>query len=203
MPGEVFVITAPSGAGKTTLLKQLLAADPQLRFSISYTSRPPRRGELEGKDYFFVTPEEFARLREEGALVEWVEQYGFCYGTSRRWVNETLDAGVDVVFDIEPRGARALKREFPQGTLIFILPPSWEELELRLRTRGGMDPEELGRRLARGRHEVKETYWYDYLVVNDDLGTALSQLQAIVTASRCRTARLWPVLSPRFFPGDH
>lgn len=202
MPGEVFVITAASGTGKTTLLKQLMDTDPRLRFSISYTTRPSRRGETPGKDYFFVTPEEFARLREQGALVEWVEQYGFCYGTSRQWVKETLDSGVDVVFDIEPRGARALKREFPQGTLIFILPPSWEELELRLRLRGGMDPEELDRRLARGRQEVKEIYWYDYLVINDHLATALSQLQAIVTASRCRTAHLWPALSPRFFPGD-
>ncbi|MGA7578807.1 MAG: guanylate kinase [Desulfobaccales bacterium] len=200
MPGEVFIITAPSGTGKTTLLKELLAGDPCLRFSISFTTRPPRPGEVPGKDYFFVTPEEFARLRDRGDLAEWVEQYGYGYGTSRQRVQETLDLGADVVFDIEPRGAKALKRAFPQGTFIFILPPSWEELERRLKLRGQMEPAELARRLERGRAEVKEVSWYDYLVINDNLKTALSQLRAIVTASRCRTARLWPVLAPQFFP---
>ena len=200
MPGEVFIVTAPSGTGKTTLLKELLAGDPRLRFSISFTTRPPRAGEVPGTDYFFVTPEEFARLRDRGDLAEWVEQYGYGYGTSRQWVQETLDSGADVVFDIEPRGAKALKRAFPQGTFIFILPPSWEELERRLKLRGQMEPAELARRLERGRTEVKEVSWYDYLVINDNLKTALSQLRAIVTASRCRTARLWPGLAPQFFP---
>ena len=200
MPGEVFIITAPSGTGKTTLLKELLAGDSRLRFSISFTTRPPRPGEVEGKDYFFVTPEEFARLRDRGDLAEWVEQYGYGYGTSRPRVQETLDSGADVVFDIEPRGARALKREFPQGTFIFILPPSWEQLELRLQLRGQMDPAEIARRLDRGRAEVKEVSWYDYLVINDNLETALAQLRAIVTASRCRTTRLWPGLAPQFLP---
>ena len=201
MPGEVFIVTAPSGTGKTTLLKELLARDPRLRFSISFTTRPPRPGEVPGKDYFFVTPEEFARLRDRGDLAEWVEQYGYGYGTSRQWVQETLDSGADVVFDIEPRGAKALKRAFPQGTFIFILPPSWEELERRLRLRGQMDQAELARRLERGKTEVKEVSWYDYLVINDNLNTALSQLRAIVTASRCRTASLWPGLAPQFLPG--
>ncbi len=200
MPGEAFIITAPSGTGKTTLLKELLARDPRLRFSISFTTRPPRPGEVEGKDYFFVTPEEFARLRDRGDLAEWVEQYGYGYGTSRQRVQETLDSGADMVFDIEPRGARALKREFPQGTCIFVLPPSWEQLELRLQLRGQMEPAEIARRLERGRAEVKEVSWYDYLVINDNLETALAQLRAIVTASRCRTARLWPSLAPQFFP---
>ncbi len=200
MSGEVFIITAPSGTGKTTLLKELLAGDPRLRFSISFTTRPPRAGEVEGKDYFFITPEEFARLRDRGDLAEWVEQYGYGYGTSRPRVQEILDSGADVVFDIEPRGARALKREFPQGTFIFILPPSWEQLELRLQLRGKMEPAELARRLERGRAEVMEASWYDYLVINDNLETALAQLRGIVTASRCRTARLWPGLAPQFFP---
>jgi len=199
--GEVFVITAPSGTGKTTLLKQLMAADIRLRFSISYTTRAPRPGEVHGRDYFFVSPEEFARRRDQGALAEWVEQFGYAYGTSRHWVEETLAEGRDVVFDIEPRGARALKQVFPQGTFIFILPPSWDQLERRLQLRGKMDEAEMHRRLEQGRREVQEVSWYDYLVINDDLSTALAQLRAIVAASRCRTSRLWPSLAPHFLPG--
>jgi guanylate kinase len=200
VPGEIFVITAPSGTGKTTLLKPLLAADPRLRFSISYTTRPRRPGEVEGQDYFFVSPSEFRQLRDSGALVEWVEQFGYEYGTSREWVQETVQAGTDLVFDLDSRGARALKNDFPQSTLIFILPPSLAELGQRLTHRGSLPPEELARRLENGRAELREAHWYDYMVVNDDLATALSHLQAIVTAARCRTARLWPRLAPRFLP---
>ena len=198
MPGEIFVITAPSGTGKTTLLKPLMAADPRLQFSISYTTRPRRPSEVDGKDYFFVSPEEFRRLRDQGALAEWVEQFGYGYGTSRDWVLDMVRGGGDLIFDLDSRGARALKGEFPQGTLIFILPPSLEELERRLQGRGGLDPEELARRLTNGRAELKEAHWYDYLVINDDRATALSQLQAIVAAARCRTSQLWPQLAPRY-----
>jgi guanylate kinase len=200
VPGIVFVITAPSGTGKTTLLKQLLAGDQRLQFSISYTTREPRPGEVPGQDYFFVTADEFQRLKDRGALVEWVEQFGYGYGTSREWVQKTLAAGRDVIFDIEPRGARALKREFPEATLIFILPPSLEQLERRLKLRGDLAPEELQRRLAQGREELAQVPWYDFVVVNDDLTLALEQLKAIVTARRLSTGVLWPRLKPRFFP---
>jgi guanylate kinase len=198
VPGEIFIITAPSGTGKTTLLKPLMAADARLRFSISYTTRPRRASEVDGKDYFFVSPEEFRQLRDSGALAEWVEQFGYGYGTSRDWVLEMVRGGGDLIFDLDSRGARALKSEFPQGTLIFILPPSLEELKRRLQGRGGLDPEELARRLANGRAELKEAHWYDYLVINDDKAAALTQLQAIVAAARCRTSQLWPELAPRY-----
>ncbi len=198
MPGEIFVVTAPSGTGKTTLLKALLAADLRLRFSISYTTRQPRPGEVPGRDYFFVSPEEFRGLRDSGALAEWVEQFGYGYGTSKEWIIQALESGQDLVFDLDSRGAKALKESFPQAILIFILPPSFQELERRLQGRGSLSPEELARRLENGRNELREVSWYDFLVVNAEVTAALEQLRAIVTASRCRAARSWPELEPRF-----
>jgi guanylate kinase len=199
--GTIFVVTAPSGTGKTTLLKALLAADPGVRFSVSYTTRLPRPGEVHGRDYFFVTRQEFDALRDRGALVEWVEQFGYAYGTSREWVHETLKAGQDLMFDLDSRGAKALKDDFPHGAFIFILPPSLAELKRRLEGRGDLEPAELARRFQQGRAELQEVHWYDYLVVNDDLARAQTQLRAIVQAARCRTAHLWPHLAHHFLAG--
>jgi len=195
---EIYIVSAPSGAGKTTLLKRLLAADPGLRFSISYTTRPPRTQETHGQEYFFVSQEEFLRLRDQGGLLEWVEQFGHFYGTSRDYVDQSLAAGYGVVFDIDVRGAKALKKKFPYATFIFILPPSLEILEQRLQDRGELSSEELARRLEQGRGEVGEAHWYDYLVVNEHLDEALAELQAVIRANRCRTPRVWPRLASRF-----
>ena len=200
MPGQIFVVTAPSGTGKTTLLKRLLDADPRLKFSVSFTSRPPRPGEVPGRDYFFVSPEEFRRLRDEGALVEWVEQFGYGYGTSQEWVEETLAGGDDLIFDLDPRGARALKERFPQAVLIFVLPPSLAEGERRLKARGDLTPEELAQRLAQGRGELKEVPSFDFVVVNDNLEEALGHLKAVIQACRQHTSHRWPELSRRYQP---
>jgi guanylate kinase len=195
---EIYIVSAPSGTGKTTLLKRLLTADPGLRFSISHTTRAPRSKEAHGREYFFVTPEEFQQLRDQGGLLEWVEQFGHFYGTSRDYVSTCLAEGFGVVFDIDVRGAQALKQSFPEAAFIFIAPPSLEVLEQRLRKRGEMSAQELSRRLDQGRGELGAAPWYDFLVVNDDLEDALVQLQAIVRANRCRTSLLWPRLAPRF-----
>jgi guanylate kinase len=195
---EIYIVSAPSGTGKTTLLKRLLAADPGLRFSISHTTRAPRSKEAHGREYFFVTPQEFKQIRDQGGLLEWVEQFGHFYGTSREYVSRSLAEGYGVVFDIDVRGAKALKHCFPEATYIFIVPPSLEILEQRLRQRGEMSAQELGRRLAQGRSELGEASWYDFLVVNDNLEDALVQLKAIVQANRCRSSFLWPRLAPRF-----
>lgn len=198
MTEEIYIVSAPSGAGKSTLLKRLLAAEAGLRFSISYTTRAPRSGESHGRDYFFVSRREFLQIRDQGGLLEWVEQFGHFYGTSRDYVTQCLAEGYGVVFDIDVRGAKALKKSFPQATFIFILPPSLEVLEQRLRQRGEIADAELARRLAQGRDELGEAHWYDFLVVNDNLEDGLAQLRAIVLAGRCRTSRLWPRLAARF-----
>jgi len=195
---EIYIVSAPSGAGKTTLLRRLLTAVPGLRFSISLTTRAPRSGEVHGREYFFVSPVEFKEMRDRGGLLEWVEQFGHFYGTTRDYVSQSLAEGYGVIFDIDVRGAKALKRSFPEATYIFILPPSLEILEQRLRKRGGVSPQELARRLAQSQGELGEAHWYDFLVVNDDLEDALARLQAIILASRCRTSRLWPRLAGRF-----
>jgi guanylate kinase len=195
---EIYIVSAPSGAGKTTLLKRLLTADPGLRFSISLTTRAPRAGESHGREYFFVTPAEFLQIRDRGGLLEWVEQFGHFYGTSRDYVSQSLAEGFGIVFDIDVRGAKALKKSYPSATFVFILPPSLEILEQRLRKRGELPADELARRLAQGRQELGEARWYDFLVVNDRLEDALAQLQGIVFANRCRASRLWPRLAERF-----
>ncbi len=198
MEGNIFVISAPSGAGKSTLIDRLRAADPRLQFSVSYTTRPPRPGEVHGQHYFFITAEEFRRRRDEGGLVEWVKQFGEYYGTGTAWIQQTIRSGADALLDLETRGARALKALFPAATLIFLVPPSLEELERRLAARGGLSPRELAARLAQGRDELREAHWYDFVVVNDDLERAVAHLQAVITASRLRTSYLWPHLAARF-----
>jgi len=198
LSGNIFVITAPSGTGKTTLLRRLLDEDAGLRFSISYTTRPPRPGEVDGVDYFFVSPEEFQRLQAKGAMAEYVEQFGYWYGTAKAWISQTLAAGYDVVFDLDTRGARAIRDHFPQAVLIFILPPSLEELERRLRKRGDISAEELNRRLRQGREEIREVPRYDFLVVNDTFEQALGQLKAIVTACRLRVSQVWREIASRY-----
>ena len=190
--GIALVLSAPSGAGKTTLIKRLLAEFPHFGYSVSCTTRRPRQGEVHGKDYFFLSREEFERRRAEQSFAEWAEVHGNFYGTPLAPVKEMLRQGQDVLFDIDVQGAAQLKLTLEEAAFAFILPPSMAELESRLRGRGLDDEETIQRRLNNARREMLETRWYDALVVNDDLDAAYDALRAVYLA-----ATLAPGRNPR------
>jgi guanylate kinase len=184
--GSIIVISAPSGSGKSTLVQRLLARVPGLQFSVSYTTRPPRRGEKQGRDYFFVSSREFQRMIAARELVEWATVFGHLYGTSRRQLREAQEAGRNILLDIDVQGHRQVRRRLPEAVSIFVLPPSFRELERRLRRRRSDTPEVIARRLNDARKEIQHWPEYDYLVVNDRLGKAARALQAIVEAACLR-----------------
>jgi len=188
--GLLIVISAPSGTGKTTLCHMLLEEFPNMEFSISYTTRKPRPGELNGRDYFFVDRKTFERMIEEGDFLEWAEVYGNLYGTSKSQVLKALKEGKDILLDIDTQGALQVKKNFPEAVLIFILPPSLKELERRLKKRGTDDEETIKKRLQIAREEIRKALEYDYIVVNDILEVAFERLRSIITAEKCRTDRL-------------
>ena len=190
--GNVFVLSAPSGAGKSTLAKRLVRDVPDLRFSVSFTTRSPRAGEVHGTDYFYVDRETFGSMVDEGGFVEWVEVYGNRYGTGRQWIQEKLAEGTDILLDIETIGARNIRKEIPDAIMVFLLPPSADSLADRLRTRGKDSEEQIRIRLQYARHEMEAFGHYDYLVVNDDLETAYRQLESIILAHRCQRERMTP-----------
>lgn len=185
LEGQLFVISAPSGVGKTTLVQSLLRELPELRFSISCTTRPPRPEERDGKDYHFITREAFLEGIQAGRFLEWAQVHGAFYGTDRLKLDAWLAAGDDVLLDIDVQGARQVRCFYPLAHHIFILPPSLEVLEQRLRTRDTESPEQIAARLAAARIELQEAPWYDFLVVNDVLDRAAADLIAIIRAARC------------------
>ncbi len=182
------VVSAPSGTGKTSLCRALLSRHPELRFSVSWTTRPPRPGEREGRDYCFTSEADFRRRIEAGEFVEWVENYGYLYGTSYRTVTAFLEQGCDLLLDVEPRGARAIKARFPEGVFVFLLPPSIDALKRRLAHRGE-SPEAMETRLAKAKDEIREAIWYDYLIVNDRIEQAEAKLRSVYVAETCRRER--------------
>jgi guanylate kinase len=179
-PAKLFVIAAPSGAGKTTLVKALTTRNPGLRFSISYTTRPQRRNEAHGVDYLFVDKEEFDRLRSADALLESAEVFDNCYGTSRQQVEEHLTAGNNVILEIDWQGAQQVREAMPECVTVFILPPSREELERRLRSRGTDTPEVIERRLRDALSDMSHWSEFDYVIFNDDLDMAVADLEAVL-----------------------
>ena len=187
-PGSLFVVAAPSGAGKSSLVKALLEIEAKLMVSVSHTSRAPRGQEREGREYHFVSAERFRQMVADGAFLEWAQVHGNLYGTSRASIEDRLLAGEDIVLEIDYQGALQIKRLFPSAVLIFILPPSWEELHQRLMRRGDTEPEVIERRMQAARAEVAQSRHFDYVVVNGVFETALFDLKSIVHAQRLKYA---------------
>ena len=179
-PARLFVIAAPSGAGKTTLVKALTTRNPGLRFSISYTTRPQRRNEAHGVDYLFVDEDEFDQLRSADALLESAEVFDNCYGTSRQQVEEHLEAGNNVILEIDWQGAQQVREAMPECITVFILPPSREELERRLRSRGTDTDEVIERRLRDSLTDMSHWSEFDYVIFNDDLDQAVADLESVL-----------------------
>ena len=203
MSGNLFIISAPSGSGKSTLTNRLRSIVPNLEFSVSYTTRPPRGSEQSGRDYFFITRDEFERMIAEGEFLEYAEVFGNYYGTARRFLREAFARGHDLLLDIDVQGAKQVKSKAPDAVSIFILPPSREELERRLRTRSeaereiqeqlfgpqarqGNSEEVIQRRLQTASREIENFSQYDYILVNDRVDPAIDTLKSIVKAERLK-----------------
>ncbi|MDP6981168.1 MAG: guanylate kinase [Myxococcota bacterium] len=182
--GKAFVISAPSGTGKTTVCHKLLASDPRLRFSVSHTTRPPRPGESNGIDYYFVDEAEFQRLIEEGEFLEHAQYTGNLYGTSYAAVETSLEEGIDVLLEIEVQGAKLVRDARFDAVFIFLLPPSLEELDVRLRGRGTDAENVIEKRLAEARSELEMADVFDYAIVNDDLEKAVAEVREVIEAER-------------------
>lgn len=182
--GHLYIVSAPSGAGKTSLVKALLERDSQVVVSVSHTTRPRREGEIEGVDYNFVTPEQFEDKIEKGQFLEYAEVFENKYGTSQVWVKEQLDKGLDVILEIDWQGAEQVRRLMPEARSVFILPPSREVLERRLRGRGTDTEEVIQRRLSKTVSEISHYSEFDYLIVNDDFETALADLASVFRSAR-------------------
>jgi guanylate kinase len=188
-PGSLFVIVAPSGAGKTSLVRALLERDPSIGLSVSFTTRRPREGEIDGVHYHFIDPTEFHRRREAGEFLEWAEVHGNYYATSRSWIENTIRNGRDLILEIDCQGAEQVRRLFPESVGIFIAPPSLAELERRLRTRAQDSDRVIAGRMRAAKAELAEAKKFEYVIINQDFATAVEQLNAIVRAARLRFRR--------------
>jgi len=188
--GSLFVVAAPSGAGKSSLVKALLEMDSHLGVSVSHTTRPPRGQEQEGREYHFVSEPEFRAMVAAGGFIEWAEVHGNLYGTSHAAIDSRISQGHDVVLEIDWQGALQIKQLFPDTVLVFILPPSWEELAQRLNRRGEDRPDVIAQRLVNARHEVAQARHFDFVIINALFETAVFDLKTIVHSQRLRYAVL-------------
>jgi len=188
--GLLMVVSAPSGAGKTTLCKKLLAEFLDLRFSVSCTTRPARKSEENGRDYHFISTENFTQRRANGEFVEWEEIYGHFYGTLKKDIEDIITQGHDVILDIDTKGARNVKALYPQGIFVFIMPPSVEILKERLKNRGSETDDVIRKRFDKAMEEIRENEWYDYVVFNDIVSDSVNILRSVYIAEKNRTSRL-------------
>jgi len=187
--GFFIVLSAASGTGKTSIRRIFLERCPGVQFSVSYTTRAPRPGEVDGQDYFFISVAEFRERIDRGEFAEWEENYGRYYGTSGKMMTRFLEQGRDMILDIETRGAKTLKKNYQGGIYVFVLPPSLAELKARLQKRGESDAE-IRKRLDKVREEIGEAHGYDYVIFNDQLEKAVEHLQAIYWAEKSRAERM-------------
>ena len=189
MSGNLFVVVAPSGAGKTSLISALLERERDIRLSVSYTTRPPRSGEVNGKDYHFIDEGDFTAMRKAGDFLEYANVYGNFYGTSRVWIERELNGDHDVLLEIDWQGARQVRKLFPQMVGIFILPPSLAELRRRLEGRGKDAPETIAKRFASAREDISHVLEFEYIIVNESFDSALADLMSVVRAARLSRER--------------
>jgi guanylate kinase len=186
--GKLLIVAGPSGAGKATLVRALLAADAKVQLSISFTSRAARDGEVDGRDYHFVSREDFLAMVSHGDFLEHAEVHGNLYGTSQKWINEAMSAGQDILLEIDVQGAQQVRKIFPEAVGIFILPPSADVLEQRLRGRGTDSEDAIVRRLANARGEIAQLATFDYVIINEHIDMAVRDIVGIVRAERCKMA---------------
>lgn len=189
MPGNLYIISAPSGAGKTSLVQSLLKHDPHIDLSVSYTTRDPRSGEQNGKDYHFVSRETFLEMAKRGEFLESAEVYGNLYGTSQNWIRQEIDRGRDILLEIDWQGAAQVRRLFPDCISIFILPPSMAALEQRLRGRGKDSEAVIAKRMAAATADVSHVAEFNYVIINNNLNDALQELAAVVLSARLRSSQ--------------
>ena len=188
--GSIFIVSAPSGAGKTTLCRMITERLKGIEHSISYTTRAPRPGEVNGRDYYFVDREEFMRMVEGGEFIEWAEVHGNLYGTSKRRLMERIEQGMDVILDIDTQGARQIRQQALEATFIFIMPPSMEVLKQRLLNRGSDSEDVIKKRLKNALDEIADYKHYDYVIINDILEDAFDELKAVILSRRVSISKV-------------
>jgi guanylate kinase len=186
--GTLYIISSPSGGGKTSLVNALIESNTRLETSISHTTRPPRPGEKDGIDYYFVTHEHFLKKINRGIFLEYANVFGYYYGSSRPWIEDKIQQGIDVILEIDWQGAQQIRKIMPEIISIFILPPAWNILKTRLQKRGQDKEDTINTRMNNAQREIAHYHEYDYLIVNDNFTKALSDLNAIIRVQRLRTA---------------
>jgi guanylate kinase len=198
MGGQIFVLSAPSGAGKSSIAEALMKRVDGMAYSVSHTSRPPRGRERNGVDYHFINQHTFREMIEKKAFLEWAEVHAHLYGTALDTVKGQMTSGLDILMDVDVQGGRNVKDQFSDAVLIFILPPSLKILEKRLTARGTDDRKMIQKRMAQASEEIKNCWWYDYIIINNDLKKAVFEAQSIILSSRCRSERRMAWVSNHF-----